>query len=59
MMRVKNHQSPATIRVENALNKTILANHGFTEDFYYTVKKVSDFPVLSRDVTYQILPGRE
>ncbi len=24
-----------------------------------TVKKVSDFPVPSRDVTYQILPGRE
>jgi hypothetical protein len=25
----------------------------------YTVKKVIDFPVTSRDVTYQILPGRE
>ncbi len=25
----------------------------------YTVKKVSDFPVPSRDVTYQTLPGRE
>ncbi len=25
----------------------------------YTVKKVNDFPVPSRDVTYQTLPGRE
>ncbi len=25
----------------------------------YTVKKVSGFPVPSRDVTYQTLPGRE
>jgi hypothetical protein len=25
----------------------------------YTVKKVSDFPFSSRDVTYQTLPGRE
>jgi hypothetical protein len=25
----------------------------------YTVKKVIDFPVPSRDVTYQTLPGRE
>ncbi len=27
--------------------------------FLYTVKKVSVFPVLSRDVTNQTLPGRE
>jgi hypothetical protein len=27
--------------------------------FLYTVKKVGDIPVSSRDVTYQILPGRE
>ncbi len=27
--------------------------------FTYTVKKVNDFPVPSRDVTYQTLPGRE
>jgi hypothetical protein len=26
---------------------------------FYTVKKVNDFPVPSRDVTYQTLPGRE
>jgi hypothetical protein len=25
----------------------------------YTVKKVTDFPVPSLDVTYQTLPGRE
>jgi hypothetical protein len=25
----------------------------------YTVKKVTDFPVFSRDVTYQTPPGRE
>jgi hypothetical protein len=25
----------------------------------YTVKKANDFPVPSRDVTYQTLPGRE
>ncbi len=25
----------------------------------YTVKKVSDIPIPSRDVTYQTLPGRE
>ncbi len=25
----------------------------------YTVKKLFDFPVPSRDVTYQTLPGRE
>jgi hypothetical protein len=50
MMRVKNHQSPATIRVENALNKTILDIRGFTDEFYYTVIKVSDFPVPSRNV---------
>jgi hypothetical protein len=39
MMRVKNHQSPATIRVENALNKTILYIHGFSDELYYTVRK--------------------
>jgi hypothetical protein len=30
-----------------------------TAPFIYTVKKVLDFPVPSRDVTYHTLPGRE
>jgi hypothetical protein len=29
------------------------------EKGFYTVKKVNNFPVPSRDVTYQTLPGRE
>ncbi len=31
----------------------------FSIESQYTVKKVSHFPVPSRDVTYQTLPGRE
>ncbi len=29
------------------------------DSWLYTVKKVNDFPVPSRDITYQTLPGRE
>ncbi len=30
-----------------------------TQQVHYTVKKLFDIPILSRDVTYQTLPGRE
>jgi hypothetical protein len=37
----------------------IMGGAGGHTHYTYTVKKVSDFPVPSRDVTYKALPGRE
>ncbi len=36
-----------------------LTRLNLTRRYEYTVKKVNDFPVPSRDVTNQTLPGRE
>jgi hypothetical protein len=44
------------MRVDDEIQEENAAKH---ENSRYTVQKVNDFPVPSRDVTNQTLPGRE
>jgi hypothetical protein len=52
--------SPSVLRVKPARSmweQELTSPHPLP--CFYTVKKVSDFPIPSRDVTNQTLPGRE
>ncbi len=50
---------PSNVEERHTTVRTCFTNVDFFINSDYTVKKVSDFPAPSGDVTYPTLPGRE